>query len=87
MRDIICNSFNLLIKEVKKDEPKSKEEPREAKEAKEVKDETPLQRRASKNVASLAQRISTYGIPTGGLGLQPHSQPRASKKSVFLFLF
>ncbi|XP_067240245.1 CD2-associated protein isoform X3 [Chanodichthys erythropterus] len=66
--------------EVKKDEPKSKEEPREAKEAKEVKDETPLQRRASKNVASLAQRISTYGIPTGGLGLQPHSQPRASKK-------
>ncbi|XP_051730804.1 CD2-associated protein isoform X2 [Ctenopharyngodon idella] len=69
-----------FVKEVKKDEPKSKEEPREAKEVKEVKDETPLQRRASKNVASLAQRISTYGIPTGGLGLQPHSQPRASKK-------
>ncbi|XP_048063238.1 CD2-associated protein isoform X1 [Megalobrama amblycephala] len=69
-----------FVKEVKKDEPKSKEEPREVKEAKEVKDETPLQRRASKNVASLAQRISTYGIPTGGLGLQPHSQPRASKK-------
>ncbi|KAK9956691.1 hypothetical protein ABG768_014407 [Culter alburnus] len=71
-----------FVKEVKKDEPKSKEEPREAKEAKEVKDETPLQRRASKNVASLAQRISTYGIPTGGLGLQPHSQPRASKKKL-----
>ncbi|XP_039548499.1 CD2-associated protein isoform X3 [Pimephales promelas] len=63
-----------------KNEPKSKEEPKEAKEVKEAKDETPLQRRTSKNVASLVQRISTYGIPTGGLGLQPHSQPRASKK-------
>ncbi|KAI2652124.1 CD2-associated protein [Labeo rohita] len=60
--------------EVKKDEPKSKEEP------KEVKEETPIQRRASGNVASLVQRISTYGIPAGGIGLQPHSQPRASKK-------
>ncbi|XP_056125285.1 CD2-associated protein isoform X1 [Rhinichthys klamathensis goyatoka] len=65
---------------VKKDEPKSKEEPKEAKDVKEAKDDTPLQRRPSKNVASLVQRISTYGIPTGGLGLQPHSQPRASKK-------
>ncbi|XP_067273937.1 CD2-associated protein isoform X2 [Pseudorasbora parva] len=69
-----------FVKEVKKDEPKAKEEPKEAKEVKEVKDETPLQRRTSKNVASLVQRISTYGLPTGGLGLQPHSQPRASKK-------
>ncbi|XP_073709313.1 CD2-associated protein [Garra rufa] len=66
-----------FVKEVKKDEPKSKEE---AKEAKEVKEETPIQRRTSGNVASLVQRISTYGIPTGGIGLQPHSQPRASKK-------
>ncbi|XP_043075371.1 CD2-associated protein isoform X1 [Puntigrus tetrazona] len=66
-----------FVKEVKKDEPKSKEEP---KEAKEIKDETPIQRRASGNVASLVQRISTYGIPAGGIGLQPHSQPRASKK-------
>ncbi|KAL1253907.1 hypothetical protein QQF64_016136, partial [Cirrhinus molitorella] len=69
-----------FVKEVKKDEPKSKEEPKEAKEAKEVKEETPIQRRASGNVASLVQRISTYGIPAGGIGLQPHSQPRASKK-------
>uniref|UniRef100_A0A672Q1H3 Osteoclast-stimulating factor 1 n=1 Tax=Sinocyclocheilus grahami TaxID=75366 RepID=A0A672Q1H3_SINGR len=63
-----------FVKEVKKDEPK------EAKEVKEVKDETPIQRRASGNVASLVQRISTYGIPAGGIGLQPRSQPRASKK-------
>uniref|UniRef100_A0A671NKN7 Osteoclast-stimulating factor 1 n=1 Tax=Sinocyclocheilus anshuiensis TaxID=1608454 RepID=A0A671NKN7_9TELE len=69
-----------FVKEVKKDEPKSKDEPKEAKEVKEVKDETPIQRRASGNVASLVQRISTYGIPAGGIGLQPHSQPRASKK-------
>uniref|UniRef100_A0A673GFP3 Osteoclast-stimulating factor 1 n=1 Tax=Sinocyclocheilus rhinocerous TaxID=307959 RepID=A0A673GFP3_9TELE len=69
-----------FVKEVKKDEPKSKDEPKEAKEVKEVKDETPIQRRASGNVASLVQRISTYGIPAGGIGLQPRSQPRASKK-------
>ncbi|TRY98161.1 hypothetical protein DNTS_008608 [Danionella cerebrum] len=68
------------MKEVKKEEHKSKEEPKEAKEAKEVKEETPIQRRASGNVANLVQRISTYGIPAGGIGLQPHSQPRASKK-------
>uniref|UniRef100_A0A8C2GHI5 Osteoclast-stimulating factor 1 n=1 Tax=Cyprinus carpio TaxID=7962 RepID=A0A8C2GHI5_CYPCA len=70
-----------FVKEVKKDEPKSKEEPKEAKEVKEVKDESPIQRRPSGNVASLVQRISTYGIPAGGIGLQPRSQPRASKKS------
>ncbi|TRY93141.1 hypothetical protein DNTS_021107 [Danionella cerebrum] len=69
-----------FVKEVKKEEHKSKEEPKEAKEAKEVKEETPIQRRASGNVANLVQRISTYGIPAGGIGLQPHSQPRASKK-------
>ncbi len=75
----------VWIKEVKKDEPKFKEEPKEAKEVKEVKDETPIQRRASGNVASLVQRISTYGIPAGGIGLQPHSKPRASKKSMSFF--
>uniref|UniRef100_A0A8C1DUJ6 Osteoclast-stimulating factor 1 n=1 Tax=Cyprinus carpio carpio TaxID=630221 RepID=A0A8C1DUJ6_CYPCA len=69
-----------IEQEVKKDEPKSKEEPKEAKEVKEVKDESPIQRRPSGNVASLVQRISTYGIPAGGIGLQPRSQPRASKK-------
>uniref|UniRef100_A0A9J7Y7A1 Osteoclast-stimulating factor 1 n=3 Tax=Cyprinus carpio TaxID=7962 RepID=A0A9J7Y7A1_CYPCA len=70
-----------FVKEVKKDEPKSKEESKEAKE-KEVKDGTPIQRRASGNVASLVQRISTYGIPAGGIGLPPQSQPRASKKKL-----
>uniref|UniRef100_A0A671N1Q8 Osteoclast-stimulating factor 1 n=1 Tax=Sinocyclocheilus anshuiensis TaxID=1608454 RepID=A0A671N1Q8_9TELE len=70
-----------FVKEVKKDEPKSKEESKEAKE-KEVKDETSIQRRASGNVASLVQRISTYGIPAGGIGLPPQSQPRASKKKL-----
>ncbi len=61
--DAICNILFFFcvcvwIKEVKKEEPKSKEEPKEAKEVK----ETPIQRRASGNVASLVQRISTYGI-------------------------
>lgn len=70
---------------MKKDEPKSKEESKEAKE-KEVKDGTPIQRRASGNVASLVQRISTYGIPAGGIGLPPQSQPRASKKSASFFI-
>ncbi|XP_051510511.1 CD2-associated protein-like isoform X2 [Myxocyprinus asiaticus] len=69
-----------FVKEVKKEEPKSKEEKKEAKESKEVKEQSPIQRRLPGNVASLVQRISTYGIPAGGLGLQPHSQPRASKK-------
>lgn len=71
-----------FVKEVRKDEPKSKEESKEPKEAKEVKEESTIQRRASGNVASLVQRISTYGIPAGGIGLQPHSQPRASKKKL-----
>lgn len=69
-----------FVKEVKKEEPKTKEEPKEATEVKELKEESPLRRRSSGNVASLVQRISVYGIPTGGIGLQPHSQPRASKK-------
>ncbi|KAM9444416.1 CD2-associated protein [Clarias gariepinus] len=59
-----------FVKEVKK-EPKE-----EAKDVKEVKEDGQLQRRSSGNVASLVQRISTYGIPAGGLGLQP----RTSKK-------
>ncbi|XP_059355273.1 CD2-associated protein-like [Carassius carassius] len=70
-----------FVKEVKKDDPKSKEESKETKE-KEVKVENPIQRRASGNVASLVQRISTYGIPAGGIGLPPQSQPRASKKKL-----
>ncbi|KAI7799943.1 CD2-associated protein, partial [Triplophysa rosa] len=76
-RGIFPDNF---VKEVKKEEPKTKEESKEGKEVKELKDESPIQRRASGNVASLVQRISTYGIPTGGLGFQPNSQPRASKK-------
>lgn len=88
MRFVIFKYFYcFVIQEVKKEEPKTKEEPKEAKEVKELKDESPIQRRASGNVASLVQRISTYGIPTGGLGFQPNSQPRASKKSGFSFHF
>lgn len=44
---------------------------------KEVREVAQPQRRSSGNVASLVQRISTYGIPAGGLGFQP----RTSKKS------
>ncbi|XP_036406495.1 CD2-associated protein isoform X1 [Megalops cyprinoides] len=57
-----------FVKEIKKE---SKEE---------VKEESqPLRReRTSGNVASLVQRMSTYGIPAGGF--QPPSQPRSFKK-------
>lgn len=59
-----------FVKEVKKESKETKEE---------VKEESsqPL-RRGAGNVASLVQRISTYGIPAGGF--QPGSQPPASKK-------
>ncbi|XP_030627326.1 CD2-associated protein isoform X2 [Chanos chanos] len=66
-----------FVKEVRRE---SKGDVKEAKEAKEVKEETQVTRRSAGNVASLVQRISTYGIPTGGLGLQPHFQPRGSTK-------
>ncbi|XP_051951511.1 CD2-associated protein-like isoform X5 [Xyrauchen texanus] len=69
-----------FVKEVKKEEPKPKEEQKEVKESKEVKEQSLIRRRSSGNVASLVQRISTYGIPAGGMGFQPNSQPRASKK-------
>ncbi|XP_041950889.1 CD2-associated protein [Alosa sapidissima] len=58
-----------FVKEIKK----------ESKETKEVKEETQPTRRGAGNVASLVQRISTYGIPAGGF--QPCSQPRVSKKT------
>ncbi|XP_062406540.1 CD2-associated protein isoform X2 [Sardina pilchardus] len=51
----------------------------ESKETKEVKEESQPTRRGAGNVASLVQRISTYGIPAGGF--QPSSQPRVSKKT------
>ncbi|KAJ8397665.1 hypothetical protein AAFF_G00436640 [Aldrovandia affinis] len=57
-----------FVKEIKKD-------PKE-----ELKDEAqPVRReRSSGNVASLVQRMSTYGIPAGGF--QPPSHPRTFKK-------
>ncbi|KAJ8270640.1 hypothetical protein GJAV_G00117480 [Gymnothorax javanicus] len=59
-----------FVKEIKKD-------PKE-----EVKDEGPPVRRerTAGNVASLVQRMSTIGIPTGGF--QPPSHPRTFKKKV-----
>uniref|UniRef100_A0A8B9H233 Osteoclast-stimulating factor 1 n=1 Tax=Astyanax mexicanus TaxID=7994 RepID=A0A8B9H233_ASTMX len=67
-----------FVKEVRK-EP-VKEEVKEAKEVKEVKENAQPQRRSAGNVASLVQRISTYGIPTGGLGFQPRSSKKKKKR-------
>ncbi|XP_021245963.1 CD2-associated protein isoform X3 [Numida meleagris] len=54
-----------FVKEVKKDvEPKD--------------DALPLRREKSGNVASLVQRICTYGLPTGGI--QPHPPSKSFKK-------
>ncbi|XP_012682795.1 CD2-associated protein [Clupea harengus] len=58
-----------FVKELKKESKETKEE---------VKEESQPSRRVSGNVASLVQRISTYGIPVGGF--QPCSQPRVNKK-------
>ncbi|KAF2987119.1 hypothetical protein EK904_012055, partial [Melospiza melodia maxima] len=58
-------SFNLLFQEVKKDvEPKD--------------DAVPLRREKSGNVASLVQRMSSYGLPAGGF--QPHPPSKGFKK-------
>ncbi|XP_072537177.1 CD2-associated protein [Salminus brasiliensis] len=74
-----------FVKEIRKEpvkeevkEAKEVKEVKEVKDMKEVKEDSQPQRRSAGNVASLVQRISTYGIPTGGLGLQP----RASKKKL-----
>ncbi|XP_025964480.2 CD2-associated protein isoform X1 [Dromaius novaehollandiae] len=54
-----------FVKEVKKDvEPKD--------------DILPVRREKSGNVASLVQRMSTYGLPAGGF--QPHPQSKSFKK-------
>ncbi|XP_062429202.1 CD2-associated protein [Rhea pennata] len=54
-----------FVKEVKKDvEPKD--------------EVLPVRREKSGNVASLVQRMSTYGLPAGGF--QPHPQPKSFKK-------
>lgn len=65
----------LCVQELRKESKEETKEVKEVKELKEVKEDA--QRRSSGNVASLVQRISTYGIPAGGLGFQP----RTSKKS------
>lgn len=67
-----------FVKEIRKE---TKED------GKEVKEELQLRRRSSGNVASLVQRISTYGIPTGGLGLPPRTSKRKSKKRQCKVLF
>ncbi|KAM6184690.1 CD2-associated protein [Rhynchocyon petersi] len=41
-------------------------------------DNLPIKRERHGNVASLVQRISTYGLPAGGI--QPHPQPKNIKK-------
>lgn len=41
-------------------------------------DNLPIKRERQGNVASLVQRISTYGLPAGGI--QPHPQTKAIKK-------
>ncbi|NXW04668.1 CD2AP protein, partial [Fregetta grallaria] len=54
-----------FVKEVKKDvEPKD--------------DAVPVRREKSGNVASLVQRMSSYGLPAGGF--QPHPPPKSFKK-------
>uniref|UniRef100_A0A3B1JLW5 Osteoclast-stimulating factor 1 n=1 Tax=Astyanax mexicanus TaxID=7994 RepID=A0A3B1JLW5_ASTMX len=45
-----------------------------------VKTKEVKERRSAGNVASLVQRISTYGIPTGGLGFQPRSSKKKKKR-------
>ncbi|MCI4389234.1 hypothetical protein PGIGA_G00095540 [Pangasianodon gigas] len=73
-----------FVKELRKE---SKEETKEVKEVKEVKEDAQLQRRSSGNVASLVQRISTYGIPAGGLGFQPRASRKKPKKRQCKVLF
>ncbi|XP_058234967.1 CD2-associated protein isoform X1 [Hemibagrus wyckioides] len=74
-----------FVKELRKE---SKEETKEVKEVKEVKEmKEDAQRRSSGNVASLVQRISTYGIPAGGLGFQPRTSKKKPKKRQCKVLF
>ncbi|XP_075779505.1 CD2-associated protein isoform X2 [Pelodiscus sinensis] len=56
-----------FVKEVKKD-PEPKE------------DDLPIKRERHGNVASLVQRMSTYGFPAGGF--QPHPQSKSLKKKL-----
>lgn len=61
-----------MFQEVKKDvEPKD--------------DAVPLRREKSGNVASLVQRMSSYGLPAGGF--QPHPPSKGFKKSMWSFQF
>ncbi|KAL7887936.1 hypothetical protein AOLI_G00029100 [Acnodon oligacanthus] len=79
-----------FVKELKKESAKevSKEakdvkdvkDVKDGKEVKEVKEDSQPPRRSAGNVASLVQRISTYGIPTGGLGFQPRTSKKKPKK-------
>ncbi|XP_062858114.1 CD2-associated protein [Trichomycterus rosablanca] len=73
-----------FVKELKKE---TKEEVKEVKEMKEVKEGSLPLRRSAGNVASLVQRISTYGIPTGGIGLQPRPSKKKHNKRQCKALF
>uniref|UniRef100_A0A8C4PH95 CD2 associated protein n=1 Tax=Equus asinus asinus TaxID=83772 RepID=A0A8C4PH95_EQUAS len=46
-------------------------------------DNLPIKRERHGNVASLVQRISTYGLPAGGI--QPHPQTKNIKRSILIF--
>ncbi|KAF7690062.1 CD2-associated protein isoform X1 [Silurus meridionalis] len=82
-----------FVKELKKEpkeevkEAKEAKETKDAKETKEVKENAQPMRRSSGNVASLVQRISTYGIPAGGLGYQPRASKKKLKKRQCKVLF
>ncbi|XP_066533446.1 CD2-associated protein isoform X2 [Hoplias malabaricus] len=88
------NFVREVRKEPTKEEPKEVKEVKDVKEAKEVKEVKEVkeetqsqQRRSAGNVASLVQRISTYGIPTGGIGLQPRTSKKKPKKRLCKVVF
>ncbi|XP_026884016.2 CD2-associated protein isoform X1 [Electrophorus electricus] len=75
-----------FVKELKK-ETKDVKDMKEVKELKdtresEAREDSVLMRRSSGNVASLVQRISTFGIPAGGLGFQPRTAKKRLCTSV-----
>ncbi|TSN30249.1 CD2-associated protein [Bagarius yarrelli] len=76
-----------FVKELRKEPKEETKEVKEVKEVKEMKEEAQAPRRSSGNVASLVQRISTYGIPAGGLGFQPRTSKRKPKKRQCKVLF
>ncbi|XP_068198511.1 CD2-associated protein isoform X4 [Antennarius striatus] len=66
-----------FVKEIKKESKEGKEAKSESKEET---SQAPRREKTSGNVASLVQRISTIGIPTGGFQLFPPAAARKPKK-------